>query len=62
MRNRNYMDVPVQAGYRIADDGDGYLEDGIIVKNKGTGYIDKKYRGLYGPGGQVVYGRPVNRN
>lgn len=46
------MDVPVRAGYRImGNDDDGFLEDGIIVKNKGTGYIDARFRGRY-PGGQ----------
>lgn len=37
--------MPVRAGYRIVgDDKDGFLEDGIIVKTKGTGYIDQRYR------------------
>ena len=41
----DYLDVPVRAGYRIVgDDKDGFLEDGIIVKTKGTGYIDQRYR------------------
>ena len=41
----DYLDVPVRAGYRIVgDDKDGFLEDGIIVKTKGTGYIDPRYR------------------
>lgn len=40
--------MPVRGGYRIIDnDKDGYLEDGIIVKTKGTGYIDPKYRKKY---------------
>lgn len=49
--NGDQMDVPVRAGYRImGNDDDGFLEDGIIVKTKGTGYIDARYRSRY-PGG-----------
>lgn len=45
---QDYIDIPVRAGYRIVgDDNEGYLEDGIIVKTKGTGYIDPRYRKKY---------------
>lgn len=48
--------MPVRGGYRIIDnDKDGYLEDGIIVKTKGTGYIDPKYRKKYLKQRQQLY-------
>ncbi|UXI22790.1 hypothetical protein NH340_JMT08733 [Sarcoptes scabiei] len=41
----DYIDVPVRSGYRIiSNDDEGFLEDGIIVKTKGTGLIDPRYR------------------
>ncbi|XP_027195978.2 uncharacterized protein LOC113790503 [Dermatophagoides pteronyssinus] len=47
---QDYIDIPVRAGYRImGDDSEGYLEDGIIVKTKGTGYIAPRYRQKYYP-------------
>ncbi|KAI2809965.1 hypothetical protein BLOT_001119 [Blomia tropicalis] len=49
----DYLDVPVRAGYRIVgDDKEGFLEDGIIVKTKGTGYVDPRYRKRYEQIGQ----------
>lgn len=33
----------------MGDDSEGYLEDGIIVKTKGTGYIAPRYRQKYYP-------------
>lgn len=60
------MDVPVKASYMIGgSDDDGFLEDGIIVKTKGTGYIDQRYRNrdpYRASASQIIYGRPGNHN
>jgi len=58
----DYLDVPVRASYKImGNDDDGFLEDGIIVKTKGSGYIDPRFKNrdpYRGSASQIIYGRP----
>lgn len=61
----DYMDVPLRAGYRVVgNDDDGFLEDGIIVKQKGTGFVDPRFRqrepqrDMRASASQIIYGRP----